>query len=815
MKKNKKYVPLSMFFTIENMNRQTIITIMLTFVAVLGQAQTKVWNKVVAGYVNVPIISITKVSIDNDRTEVFFHLDVPQEMTGDSIPIAAKPTLRADGKEYAVKGATVISLSEPYKIPVDGKVDFSLIFEPIPANTYMIDVAEPNAWSFANVRDAENLPTGIADTYWRNEATGDWLIGFTPKHVIYDNTVWDIVSQVEKKDAYTLTLLFNNMPGVKCAFYSKALSLKPKVVKVGKLKKGKRTITVDDGKPIVCCPITGTALPDYPTKDTRKGFVDNGYRAGDSVTIIGWLKDMPQDVWQRKGREFQVGMENIFSTEHEQGSAYALMDSLGRFTLKMPLLNTSQAFLDWGRTTKSTVLEPGKTYFFLNDFKTGQALWMGDDVRLQNELLAHPHSWASAEIDRSRRDLAPMTYLAQADSVRQAQMVELKQWVTDHPHLSQRYQDYVAGYYQNILGESMTQASYHFPNYEMPQEYMDFLDKECWQKAIKPYTLYRDFTTFMRDYLREVMRKRMWRVNWNVYDYNDKIASNDEELSLLNRCKDWLIDANAKVEAAQTPEEKQKVAEKLNADNADMLAEVDKILNGPRGKIVVNGVGLVIRMKQEAFALDSLGADQDLKNIWLTRLVNDEINHTHMSLSPMVIDTLKALVTNPVSIAMIEKQSNYYLAIENREFDRLVLKSSDNLKDISEGEALLKKILEPYKGKFVLLDVWGTWCGPCKEALSHSTEEYARLKDYDIQYLYLANGSPQTAWENIIKEYNVSGPNVAHYNLPSDQQAAIEHHLNIHAFPTYKLFDRDGNLLDLKVDVRDLETLAGLLDKMK
>ena len=773
-----------------------LITILLVLMAVAGQAQTKVWNKIVTGYVNVPFISITKVSMYDDHTEVFFHLEVPQQMAGDTIPLATKPILRADGKDYAAKGATVISLTEPYIIPADGKVDFSLIFEPIPTNTYTIGVAEPNAWTFANVRDAENQPTGIADTYWRNDATGDWLIGFMPKYVIYGNRVHDIVSQTEKKDAYTLTL--DNGANVK----------------VSKMKKGLRTIAIGSAKPVNCSPITGATLPDYPTKDTRKGFVDNGYRAGDSVTIIGWLKDMPEEAW-RKGREFQVGMENILSTETEQGSAYALMDSLGRFTLKMPLLNTSQAFLDWGRTTKSTVLEPGKTYFFLNDFKTGQTLWMGDDVRVQNELLAHPHSWATADIDRSRRDLDPMTYLAKADNVRRTQMGEMKQWVTEHPHLSQRYQDYVAGYYQNILGYSMTQARYHFPDYEMPQEYMDFLDKECWRNTIKPYTLYRDFTSFMRDYLLEVMRKRVWRVNWNIYDYNDMIASNEEELSLLNRWKDWLIDANAKIDATPAPEEKQKVAEKLNADNAEMIAEVDKLFNSPRGKKVLNGVSLAIRMKQEAFALDSLGADQDFKDIWLTRLVNDEINHTHTSLSPMVIDTLKTLVANPVGIAMVEKQSDYYLAIENREFDKLVLKSSDNLKDISEGEALLKKILEPYKGKYVLLDVWGTWCGPCREALSHSTEEYARLKDFDIEFLYLANDSPQTAWENVIKEYNVSGPNVAHFNLPSDQQTAIEHHLNIHAWPTYKLFDRNGNLLDLKVDARDLEALAGLLEQME
>ena len=73
----------------------------------------------------------------------------------------------------------------------------------------------------------------------------------------------------------------------------------------------------------------------------------------------------------------------------------------------------------------------------------------------------------------------------------------------------------------------------------------------------------------------------------------------------------------------------------------------------------------------------------------------------------------------------------------------------------------------------------------------------------------------QTAWENVIKEYNVSGPNVAHYNLPPEQQAAIERHLNVHSWPTYKLFNRDGDLLDLSVSAFDLEGLANLLEQMK
>ncbi len=774
--------------------KSTIITILLALVVTTGWAQQKVWDNVVTGHANVPYFKVTKVAIYDDRTEVFLRLEVPQQMAGESVPLATKPTLTADGKTYAVKGATVISLTEPYIIPAGGKVDFSLIFEPIPENTYMISVAEPNAWSIANAHDADSQPTGIANTYWRNEATGDWLIGFAKQHVIYNNMVWDIVGQTVKKDAYTLTLNDGT------------------TIHIGKMKKGLRQIAIGNNKAIACSPITGAALPDYPTKDQRTGFVDNGYNPKDSVTIIGWLKDMPEEV-RRQGGDFNVSVKNFLVNEEE--TAYAMMDSLGRFTLKMPLLNSSEVFIDWDRSHQNSVLEPGKTYFYLSDFMTGQTLWMGDDVRLQNELVVYPHAWPKDRIPRDQRGKAnAMEFKAKTDSSRAAATANLEETIAQHPNLSQRYIDFVKGYYPTSQGESLMQGRYAMPNYKLPQEYMDYVTRECWQKAVKPYTLYRDFATFRDDYLDQIMRNRQWRENWNIYDYNNEIASNDEELALLNQWKDWMIEANAKVMAA--PEkERQKVAEKLNADNADMIKEVDKILQSSKAQKVIRGKELLIRMKQETFALDSIGADPIIKDVWLSKLVDGIIDETHTSVSPMVIDTLKALVKNHFGIERIEKANDYYLAIENREFDKLVLKSSDNLADLSEGEALLKKILEPYKGKFVLLDIWGTWCGPCKEALSHSTEEYARLKDYDIQYLYLANNSPQQAWENVIKEYNVSGPNVAHYNLPWEQQAAIEHHLNVGSCPTYKLFNRDGNLLDLRVDPRDLEGLANLLEQMK
>jgi thiol-disulfide isomerase/thioredoxin len=205
-----------------------------------------------------------------------------------------------------------------------------------------------------------------------------------------------------------------------------------------------------------------------------------------------------------------------------------------------------------------------------------------------------------------------------------------------------------------------------------------------------------------------------------------------------------------------------------------------------------------------------------LRDIYIARSLYRLLDASRQPLNPAILTYAEQQVKTSDALSAVKTLNDKYVAIQNTDISKLtILKSNDDVADMSDGEKILRKIIEPYKGRVILLDIWGTWCGPCKEALSHSTEEYERLKDIDMVFLYLANRSPQTAWENVIKEYNVSGPNVAHYNLPSAQQDAIERHLNVHSFPTYKLFNRNGELLDIKVDPFHLEELARLLQQMK
>lgn len=786
--------------------RKTMITLLLAILAVAGQAQTKgrkevVWSQVVKGYSFPSLFSdsylkVQKVRLSAECTEVELHFHFPNGSAGMSFPIASKTILFDGQRNYALKETKGFTLGEPYIIPQSRELTFSLVFEPVPTDTKILHMAEPNTWVLPFIRNAEELPTGIDNTYWRDEATGDWLIGITTRSVIYNNKVWDITSQTERKDAYTLTLEEGT------------------TIKVGKMKKGLRTISIGNGKPIKCSPITTAALPDYPTKDLRTGFVDNGYKT-DTVTINGWLKDMPEEA-RKTGQEVNVLFMDFFTDNQE--SAFAKMDSLGRFSIKIPILNSTSVFIDLQRTSQSSILEPGKTYFFLYDFVTGQKLWMGDDARLQNELTAHEQSWDSERISgEEERKISIMEFKARTDKLLARQMQELKTRIAEHPNLSQRYIDYLTGFYRVEQGEDLLQARYSTNDVQIPQELMAYVQHEVWEKVPKPYTLFQQFSTFQRDYISQLDRNRTKAQEGNIITYLDtvlpvlrfhkkegKVALSDEDLALLERYNNW--------------QKEVKEGEKVDIEEWKKQSEGSKaiILRDDVKRTIEDGRRLV-DLYQTLDMIDTMNCDQDLRDIVITYQYQQALDREHQPLNDAAMQYFENQVKMPAARSFVYAVQEKFRALAQKDLAKLAghLKSGTDIANMSDGELMLRQLIEPYKGKFILLDIWGTWCGPCKAALSKSQEEYERLKDYDLVYLYLANNSPNKDWENVIKMYEVTGDNVVHYNLPSKQQSAIEHFLKVTGFPTYKLIDRDGNILDIDVDARELEKLARLLEQIK
>ena len=759
---------------------------------------SRVWDEVAMGYNNNHIIKVTGVKLLNEHTEVALHVTYP---AGNWIKVDSNIYLQADGEQYKVKAIVpdstkaVPEFNKKFYMPRSGEVDFVMTFEPLPEGTEQFDFIESGGWKILDIRNARLLPQGITDTYWRNAKTGDWIIGFAERHVIYDNAVWDIVTQTERDGSYALTI---------------SRGAESMDVAVGPMKEGSRRIAIGKAGPIKCLPITTNNLPDYPEKDRRQGFKDNGYRMGDSVTIVGWLKDMPSSVWKRGGKSFSTAVKNIIADEQQSFSAP--MDSLGRFTLKLPLLNSSQAFLDWDRSRISTMLEPGETYFYLCDYTTGQRLFMGTDARLQNELLAYPHKWANARMEkRGGEEKEAMEFWELTNREREKQLAKLQETLTQHPNLSKRYIDYLTGYYLTGQGWSMMQARFSMKSWKLPQAYMEYVGESIWKNVVKlkPYTLYRDFATFKRDYMEQLERGRT--VTWIdiLRSLSDRaeLSLTDEQWNVLDTYEAGINKLNADYSRLQTEEEKQALVDSFNA-SVD-IKPINEIYETFYDRIDKEIPFVILR--ESLAVIDSVGCDQNLRDLHLAYMLYASIDNSRKPLDANVIAWIEQEIQLPAAKAAVKELNDVYLAVQRRELVGNSLKSSDAVKGMSDGEKILRKLIEPYKGKLILLDIWGTWCGPCKAALKNSQEEYAHLKDYDIIYLYLANRSDEESWKNVIKEYKVTGDNVVHYNLPTEQQTAIEHFLGVNSFPTYKLIDRDGNILDVNADPRDLNALANLL----
>ena len=641
----------------------------------------------------------------------------------------------------------------------------------------------------ANICNAQSL----TDTYWRNPKTGDWVIGFAEKHVIYDNVVWDIVEQTERKGGYTFTISNGS---------------ETKDIKVSPTKKEERTITIDKKVSVKCSPITTSTLPDYPTRDERQGFKDNGYRMGDSVTIVGWLKDIPQRKKAKIIEEIGVFLDNIFLDEYI-GHDISL-DSLGRFSITVPILNVTEAYL----IDHLNVVEPGETYFYLHDYATGKQLFMGNDVRLQNELVAHPFNYVRKQMRMSSAtEEEVLQFLKESDEERKVLDEELQQCINEHPNLSQRYIKYVKHLHTMAQGNYLMMAQFNRPKFILPKELVDYVTTNIWNNAHQhPYTLCGDFGTLMYYYTIHTdhcINSQSTSALPLIERLADEgaITLTDKEADAIERFQAESDAVEERLKATESEEEKQSVIEVFNS--SELVTTINALFE--RANVDVHAT---ITCDEALHVLDSVKHTPAMRDIYLSRKLYDFIDDMRQPLTPHITEWIERNIQMEVAKATVMELNEKYLALQRRDFSSASLKSSDDVKGMSDGEKILRKLIEPYKGKFILLDVWGTWCGPCKAALAKSQEEYEHLKDYDIVYLYLANRSSEESWKNVIKEYNVTGDNVVHYNLPSEQQAAIERFLGVNSYPTYKLIDRDGNILDVNADPRDLNALENLLKTM-
>lgn len=765
-----------------------------------GQAQKiQTWDHPTTEYGNVYFdgffniaLDITKVELKEDETAVYATIrqrsDYPDM---DQFQFSKDTYLLADSKRYPVVSAEGIEFDKFRQTEKNGRLDVVFHFRPLPKNTRSFDFIEgegQGAFQIKGIKPVEERWKELFPSYWSDEQTGEWVIAFLDNQAIYDNKVWDMEAEIRHRGKKAEITLTHEGETIK--------------VQVGKNRNGRRTIRIGKQKRTLSM-ITGRFIPDYPKKDTRTDFVDLGYKT-DTVTFMGWLKDLPET--EKAKKQVRVSYTDFITgklVEH-----MVQLDSLGRFSIKIPLASSHEFFFDWDLCYLRTVFEPGKTYFLLYDFKEGRRLFMGDDVRLQNELLKYPLEWFGIRMERGD-DLDE--FLNATDSILKAKYASLDTLCLQHPTLSARFSRFCKDNMTSQAARELGQARFYTPARCLSSRARQYAYEHFWKKMSKPYALHDYWRDFIRDYADDMAEESLAATySLDVWDFIEEIVSNAEELDILKNYKLWMEESNARLASVESAEEKKHLMEQNKKEDEERFKKVDSILNSPRAQGVIGRKMFVENMRRKIHVLDSIGTDSFIKTVLLCGDAYKRIDYTRKPLHQEIMDSLVLWTDSSPVLQGIREKNEFYTALANRKLDQLVLKTGSEVEGLQEGKEILSKLTEPYRGKFILLDIWGTWCGPCKDALSHSQEMYQRLAKYDIQYMYLADDSPIDTWENVIKEYNVTGSNVVHFNLPPEQQEAVERYLEVSSFPTYKVIDPEGRVLDVKVDPRNLESTEKL-----
>jgi thiol-disulfide isomerase/thioredoxin len=123
-----------------------------------------------------------------------------------------------------------------------------------------------------------------------------------------------------------------------------------------------------------------------------------------------------------------------------------------------------------------------------------------------------------------------------------------------------------------------------------------------------------------------------------------------------------------------------------------------------------------------------------------------------------------------------------------------------------------RRQLSDFRGRYLMLDFWGSWCPPCRAEVPFVKDAYARFgsRGFDV----LALDSERDATVEQVRDYlNANGVQWT-FATPDSVRALINTRFQIESFPRVLLLGPDGRVLEARNSALRGEDLARTLDRI-
>ena len=127
-------------------------------------------------------------------------------------------------------------------------------------------------------------------------------------------------------------------------------------------------------------------------------------------------------------------------------------------------------------------------------------------------------------------------------------------------------------------------------------------------------------------------------------------------------------------------------------------------------------------------------------------------------------------------------------------------------KEISSLESTLNK----HKGKLILIDLWATWCSPCREEMPFLRKLIQEYPEDKVVFLSISIEREIQTWQ----KYVIANTEVKNnYLVVNKDKSTFIKQYNINSIPRYMIIDKEGQIINANAPRPSDPKLTALLNK--
>ena len=659
----------------------------------------------------------------------------------------------ATGKRYKQTGAEGIELKKETFMPDSGRMDFVLLFEPLPKETRTIHLIDPNGsesntYDISLVSTAPKRPSALKQVegnWFADDAQGRWTYGIHDSLVIMNNRLYHLTNCRKKGKRIVLTARSRTDGS------TATLQLTPR-------KDGSCLIAPEAGEARRYVRVR----PEAAAAEADNGYGEDFFHC-DSVCLQGYLdgydprldfdcgilylenvitqQDYPTVVPINPDGSFQCS----FLLQHPVCKSLTLKDSWIPFYAEPG--DTVTLYLDW-----EDILARSRARDI--SFPLPHTAYMGKRPDLSylamalNNYFQYPYD----QLSMAQKTLTPAQFQKRLKPV-------IARWQQQADSLCRLYAPSQKAV-SLIRNQKAVQTGCTYFEYQLSRDYYAQQDSTNQTLKVQPDASYYNFLKEMPLNEPSVLANSNISIFINRFEFMSPLSvSLQDQINMQNddAFQALPLDERQLRLLLRFYEKKDSIVNRLCATPSPLLWQIARV------RSLHSALSQVFGQRQYAVAF----LDQQEKTV------------TH----PYLRATARELLEQQFP----DTQSASYRLPEGKATD------------------IFRRVIAPHAGKVLFIDFWATTCGPCRGGIQATAPLRERYRNHpEFQFVYITNEreSPLKDYTEYVEKH-LKGE--ACYRLTDTEYLYMRQLFGFNGIPHYVVVEKDGSIATEEVDAYNLE----------